>query len=77
MSRRSLYEAFRHYGTTPADFIKQVRLEHARRDVLRNGGDALSLTEIALRNGFNDSASFSRAFRVAFGVAPSVLRAAH
>jgi len=77
MSRRSLYEAFRYYGITPADFIKQIRLEHARRDVLRNGGDAPSLTEVALRNGFNDSASFSRAFRIAFGVAPSVLRAAH
>ncbi len=77
MSRRSLYEAFRQYGTTPAEFIRQIRLEHARRDVLRNGADAPTLTEVALRNGFNDSASFSRAFRDAFGVAPSVLRAAH
>ncbi|HBS77189.1 MAG: hypothetical protein CMK99_15740 [Pseudomonas sp.] len=76
MSRRSLYEVFHQYGTTPARFIRQVRLENARSDVLSNGTDAPTMTEVALRNGFNDSASFSRAFRNAFGVTPSALRAA-
>lgn len=77
LSRRSLYQIFREHGMTPAGFIKQIRLEHARQDVLLAGVDAPSLTEVALRNGFGDSASFSKAFRSAFGVAPSVLRAAH
>ncbi|WLI15634.1 MULTISPECIES: AraC family transcriptional regulator [Pseudomonas] len=77
LSRRSLYQMFRDHDMTPAGFIKQIRLEHARHDVLLVGVDAPSLTEVALRNGFSDSASFSRAFRNAFGVAPSVLRAAH
>lgn len=75
MSRRSLYAEFARLGLTPAGFIRQQRLERARGAILQHRGRPVSLTEIALRHGFTDSSSFSRAFRNAFGLAPSELKA--
>jgi AraC-like DNA-binding protein len=34
VSRRSLYEMFAQAGSTPASFIREIRLDHARRDIL-------------------------------------------
>jgi len=59
-------------GTTPGGLIRRTRLDRAREDILRDR--TRSLLEIALANGFGDGASFSRAFRTAFGHPPSELR---
>ncbi|MEM7517009.1 MAG: AraC family transcriptional regulator [Planctomycetota bacterium] len=57
-------------GETLNDFGKRLRLEKAL-DLLAKHGPA-SLTEIALRCGFQSSSDFSRSFKSRFGVPPSV-----
>lgn len=76
MSRRALYAALAAEGETPARLIRRVRLEHAHWSVLDDRQADLSLAEIAQRNGLNDGASLSRAFRTAYGVTPSAARRA-
>jgi AraC family transcriptional regulator, positive regulator of tynA and feaB len=68
VSRRSLYEIFSGAGSTPATFIRQIRLDHARRDIICAQEPPMSLMQIALRNGFIDGSSFGRAFKDAFGL---------
>lgn len=72
LSRRSLYNAFGRIGPTPAHFIRQQRLERARAEIL--GTPDVSITEIALRNGFSDSSSFSHAFKASYDISPRELR---
>jgi AraC-like DNA-binding protein len=75
LSRRSLYNRFARLGLTPAGFIRHRRLEHARHEILRDQSCEVSLGTIALNSGFADGASFSHAFKAAYGQAPSQLRA--
>jgi AraC-like DNA-binding protein len=72
VSRRALYMRLASFGTTPGELIRRTRLERAREDILQNR--TRSLLDIALANGFADGASFSRAFRIAYGHPPSGLR---
>lgn len=53
-------------------FAETVRTERLRRSahLLADPHRTETVTEIALRNGFTDPASFSRAFRRIFGVPP-------
>ncbi len=52
--------------------VRNARLRRCLEDLqLRNGG---SMTDIAFRWGFNDSAHFSRIFKRKFGVTPSEVR---
>jgi AraC-like DNA-binding protein len=74
VSRRSLYEIFERASSTPAGFIREIRLDHAKRDILRAQGRPVSLVRIALDNGFADGSTFSRAFKEAFGVSPRAWR---
>ncbi|MET0676437.1 MAG: helix-turn-helix domain-containing protein [Bradyrhizobium sp.] len=72
LSRRSLYNAFGRVGLTPAQFIKRQRLEHAKADLLKQ--PVISITPIALQNGFSDGTAFSHAFRAQYGISPRELR---
>ncbi len=72
MSRRSLYSRLAPLGLTPAELIRNVRLDRARQDVLDD--PSRNLLDIAIANGFADSSSLSRAFRAAFGMSPSDLK---
>jgi AraC-like DNA-binding protein len=72
MSRRSPYQRLAAFGTTPGDLIRRTRLDRARQDIVQDR--TRSLLDIALANGFGDGASFSRAFRIAYGHPPSQLR---
>jgi AraC family transcriptional regulator len=56
-------------GSTPADFLKRLRLEKAL--TLMSRPRPASLTMIALRCGFSSSSDFSRCFKQRFGLAPS------
>ena len=56
-------------GETLHAFQKRVRLERALQKMSQSPGKML--TDIAIECGFSDSASFSRAFRDQYGVAPS------
>ncbi|SHL59606.1 AraC-like ligand-binding domain-containing protein [Actinacidiphila paucisporea] len=74
ISRSHLHRLFRTEGTTVAAFIRAQRLRSALRDL---GDPALAATPvhvIAVRWGFRDHATFTRAFRAAYGAAPTDYR---
>ena len=76
LSRRSLYNRFADCGITPAAFIRMVRLEQAKREIESDLRGITALTAVALRNGFPDSSSLSRAIKSNYGVTPKALRGA-
>ena len=61
----------RAYGETISDFVRRLRVEHARRELARG---ALPIAEIALQSGFANQSHFTRAFRKAHGVTPAAYR---
>ena len=69
LSRRQLERRLRSAtGLTPAEVIRQMRLERASQ-LLKTG--AGSVSEIAYQVGFKSPKYFSTAFREAFGHSPS------
>lgn len=75
ISVRSLFRSFRQYrGYTPMEFLRSVRLRHAKAMLLGQEGDARSVTEVAFACGFSELSSFSKSFSSTFGISPSVLR---
>lgn len=71
-SLRTLNRLFKlHIGQTPGRFYLQLRLKAARRLIAET---QLSMTEVALRCGFNSPQAFSRAFRARFGTFPKDFR---
>ncbi|HJU26434.1 MAG TPA: helix-turn-helix transcriptional regulator, partial [Rhodanobacteraceae bacterium] len=61
----------RRYGLTLGEYLRRRRSEQAAR-LLRS--TTMPLTEIALTCGYAGSSQLSRAFRAAFGLAPSEYR---
>jgi len=61
-------------GKTPMQYLLDLRMEKARRLL---GDTRLSVSEVARRCGYPDSAYFSRCFRRYFGHPPSNKRAAY
>ncbi|RME34676.1 MAG: helix-turn-helix domain-containing protein [Gammaproteobacteria bacterium] len=74
ISIRYLHALFRESGTTVLRWVWERRLRAARNDLLDPTQRHLRISEIAFRQGFNDTAHFSRAFRNRFGISPSELR---
>jgi AraC-like DNA-binding protein len=75
VSTRHLHRLFAHRGGTVAQQIQRMRLERCRRELLDPRADPRSITDISRRWGFPDLATFSRAFRGAYGMSPSEWRA--
>ncbi|MFK0154742.1 helix-turn-helix domain-containing protein [Streptomyces sp. NPDC090493] len=73
VSVRTLHLAFADAGTTVGTWIRDRRLKHCYRE-LAGGGAEITVTDVAFRWGFNDTAHFSRVFRQMFGVTPSSVR---
>ena len=70
-SPRTLHEAFReHIGTTPKAYVKVLRLNAARHDLLC-GGPRKRVTDVALDWGFVHFGWFSQDYRRLFGETPS------
>lgn len=74
MSVRAVYDAFAKTGETPAAFIRRRRLRRAST-LLRDEAE-LSIADVAIRCGFGDPMTFSRAFRREFSTSPSAWRGA-
>ena len=69
-SERTLHEAFReHLDTTPKAYLKTLRLEAARHDLLT--GEVKRVTDVALDWGFLHFGWFSHDYRRLFGETPS------
>lgn len=72
LSRRSIEQRFRTLlNRTPAEEIRRVRLEHARKLLLETG---MSISAIAMASGFSSGAYLSHTFRRDFGLTPGELR---
>jgi AraC family ethanolamine operon transcriptional activator len=70
-NERTLHEAFReHLRTTPKAYLKTLRLNAARRDLL-GGGTRTTVTDVALEWGFLHFGWFSQDYRRLFGETPS------
>jgi AraC-like DNA-binding protein len=74
VSLRSLQAAFHDGGTTPSEYIWECRLRNSEQDLTNGVLAPLNITDIALRNGFSDSAHFSRRFKDRFGMTPREYR---
>ncbi|MEV1292727.1 AraC family transcriptional regulator [Pseudonocardia sp. NPDC049635] len=74
VGERALHLAFRRYlGTTPAAYLRQVRLERAHADLVAGRPeDGTTVTDIALLHGFAHGGRFAAAYRRRFGEPPSV-----
>ncbi len=73
MSIRSLLRHFKQInGSSPKEYLIGLRINYAC-EMLENTG--FSISEIALKSGFNDSNYFSREFRKFTGTTPSAARA--
>lgn len=68
---RNLFHKFRETrGYSPMEFLKQVRLCHARQ-MLQHPEASTTVTEVASACGFSDLGHFSREYSLAFGERPS------
>jgi AraC-like DNA-binding protein len=74
ISPRYLYKLFETQGTGVAAWIRRRRLERCRRDLLDPALADRPVSAIAARWGLTNAAHFSRAFRAAYGAAPSEYR---
>jgi AraC family transcriptional regulator, positive regulator of tynA and feaB len=74
MSVRALHGLFEEVDESVAGLVRSERLARCMQDLQRPSGG--SVTSIAFRWGFCDSAHFSRAFKRAFGMTPSAVRRA-
>jgi AraC-like DNA-binding protein len=71
VSARSLFRQFRkERGCSPSDFAKTVRLRKALI-MLENPTESTSVTQVALKCGFQNSGHFAHDYRLAFGELPS------
>ncbi|MCX7002904.1 MAG: AraC family transcriptional regulator [bacterium] len=72
VSPAHFHRLFRHdMGCYPNWYLRNVRVNHAAV-LLRESGE--SITDIAMKVGFNDSNYFARAFRVAMGMTARAFR---
>jgi AraC-like DNA-binding protein len=75
VSYRSFRRGFaRHTGLSPHRYLQEIRLARARTLLSQS---ALSIKEIALRAGFEDTQYFCRFFHKKVGMAPTAFRNAH
>jgi AraC family ethanolamine operon transcriptional activator len=72
VSKRTLHYAFLEVtGGTPKDFVKLIKLNAARRDLLAIGPGPGHVEQVARRYGFNRPGNFAADFRRLFGELPS------
>jgi transcriptional regulator GlxA family with amidase domain len=72
VTTRAVQLAFRRYlNTTPSAYLRQVRLDHAHRDLLSaSKGEDGTVTQIASRWGFNHQGRFAAYYRQMYGQNP-------
>ncbi|ATE62051.1 AraC family transcriptional regulator [Thauera sinica] len=71
VSVRTLYNGFRrHRGMTPMRYLKDLRMERVRQDLL-DPGQPRSVTALAIRWGFLELGRFSADYRERYGELPS------
>lgn len=72
VSSRSLFYGFRRWrSTTPLAFVKGVRLDKARYELLQIARSGGSVTDVAVQVGYNYMSRFSSDYKARFGEKPS------
>jgi AraC-like DNA-binding protein len=73
VSVRSLELGFRkELNCTPREYIQKIRLQKAHDDLTEaRPGDGTTVTDVALRWGFNHTGRFAALYKRVYGVAPS------
>jgi len=71
MGRRTLQRQFRRFiGKTPMEYVHDLRLDRARREVL-GASDGATVTDIAMRCGITHLGRFAAQYRKRYGESPS------
>lgn len=70
LSQRYLQRLFAQHGDSFSDYVRRLRLERCRADLIDPAHAHENVGTIALRWGFRDQAHFSRAFSSAYGLSP-------
>lgn len=73
-SPRYLHRLFSQFDMTVSEWIKRSRVFRSRCDMETPNFDGLSITQIAMKNGFKDSSHFSRVFKQEFEMSPRAYR---
>jgi len=77
VSRRTVQNSFRSVAeTTPLNYLRTVRLNGVRRELMGSRADQVSIGDVAARWGFFHMSHFARAYRTLFGELPSQTRRA-
>ena len=76
MSRRALYLLFGKHGLTPTRAIRELRLECCLKLLGDPRHRHRKITDIAMDYGFEHATSFSRQFKLRYGISPNEARAA-
>lgn len=74
ISVRHLYRLFEDRGDSVCRYIQRSRLQHSADDLANLSGQNESITAIAYKWGFTDSAHFSRSFKKQFNLSPREYR---
>lgn len=74
ISKRYLHTLFASTNNTLGAWIREERMARAHAALVDPRCERLSITELALREGFNDIPHFSRQFKARFGMTPAVAR---
>lgn len=74
ISERYLHKLFESENYSVTSLIREQRLKHCRNDLSNIKKRHLTITEIAMGWGFNNSSHFSRIFKQRFNQSPSVYR---
>ena len=76
LSPRYMNQLLEAEGTSLSRYIWRRRLERAAADLRNSALNSLSISSIALNNGFNDLSHFSKSFRDRYAHSPSEYRIA-
>ena len=74
VSLRHLYRLFAQQNITIQQYIMQQRLTQIKRQLTDASYQHQSITQIAMRWGFQDSAHFSKKFRQQYGLSPTAYK---
>lgn len=72
-SARYINELFNAEDTSLMRYVWQLRLKRCHHDLSTLGHHSRSVSETAIRWGFNDFSHFSRAFKIKYGLSPRAL----
>ncbi|WP_448615174.1 AraC family transcriptional regulator [Modestobacter sp. URMC 112] len=72
MSVRTLHASFQQtFGESPMSYLRRIRLDHVRAELLRSDPSVVRVTDVAMKWGFFHQSRFAQQYRDHFGELPS------